>query len=120
MMPLRPRLHLGPDHAGGHQRGRRPAGEKLEGMTGRIVKPPEFKERRKESETAGGGDGRRTIAAKRRAGGDLAADRGDVGQGLVEIAHPGPFTLQCKVLRGCNVNTSAVSGGESMAQKAGR
>ena len=61
--------------------------EKNQRMTGRIVKPQKLGERREESQTAGGGDRCRPIAAKRGAGGNLAANGEDVAQGLVEIAH---------------------------------
>ena len=44
-------------------------------------------DRGEQRHAAGGGDGGRTIAAKRRAGGDLAANGEDVGQRLVEVAH---------------------------------
>ena len=48
-------------------------------MTGWIVKPQKLNARSEQRQTAGGGHGCRAIAAERRAGGDLAADREDVG-----------------------------------------
>jgi hypothetical protein len=56
-------------------------------MAGRIVKPQELKDGGDQSQAASGGDYCRPIATKRRTGGNLAADCGNVGQRLVEIAH---------------------------------
>ena len=87
MMPTRTRSHLHPDDARRDQRGGGPPGEKDHRLSGRIVEPQELRDRGDQRQTAGGGDRRRTIAAERRAGGNLAANRKDVGQRLVEIPH---------------------------------
>src|SRR3981081_3224692 len=98
-MPTRPRQHLDPDHCPANQGGRSPAGEERQRVTGRIVKPQKLKERSEEGQTAGGSDGCRAIAAKRRAGGNLAANCKNVGQCLVEIAHPLPQLCNTKHIR---------------------
>src|ERR1700716_4683148 len=115
MMPTRPRQHLDPDHCPGHQGGRSPAAEERQRVTGRIVKPQKLKERSEEGQTAGGGYGCRAIAAKRRAGGNLAANCKDVGQCLVEIAHPLPQLCSTKHIRSQSKCKSALDNGEAYA-----
>ena len=68
MMPARARLHLDPDHRGGDRGSRRPHREKDERLRGRIFEPDVLRERGDQRQTAGGGDRRRAITAKRRAG----------------------------------------------------
>src|SRR5216684_7897546 len=68
-------------------------------MTGRIVEPQELQDGGDQSHAACGGDGRRAITAKRRAGGNLAANCENVGQRLVEIAHSYPGLCNTKYTR---------------------
>src|ERR1700730_16136702 len=92
-------LHRNQDQAPRQRRPRPPADEKGQRMAGRVVEPPELRDRREQRHAAGSSDGFRTIAAKRRAGGNLVANGEDIGQRLVEIAHVSttPITLQYKV-----------------------
>src|SRR5215212_5530724 len=68
-------------------------------MAGRIVKPQELKDGGDQSQAASGGDYCRPIATKRRTGSNLAADCGNVGQRLVEIAHLMPQLYIAKYTR---------------------
>ena len=56
-------------------------------MCGGIVEQRILQDRGDQRDAGGRGDRRGAIAAKRGAGGDLAANGDDVGQRLVEIAH---------------------------------
>src|SRR5438874_1406356 len=68
-------------------------------MAGRIVKPQELKDCGDQSQATSGGDDCRPVATKRRTGGNLAADCGNVGQRLVEIAHLMPQLYIAKYTR---------------------
>src|SRR5581483_5897905 len=109
MMPPRPRQHLDPDHGGGERRGRRPAEQESQWIRRGLRQQEMLQDGGDQRDAAGGGDGRRAIAAERGAGRKLAADGDDVGQRPVEIAHlfgphapvapARPFTLRYKVYR---------------------
>jgi hypothetical protein len=88
-----------------------PAKKEGQRLAGGIAEQPELQDRGGQRHGAGCGHRRRAVAAKRGSGRDLAADRHDVGQRLVEIAHlqrqtllrpacpDRPITLYCKVYR---------------------
>src|SRR5258705_7513581 len=65
-------------------------------MTGWVVEPQQLKDRGDQRQAARGGDSCWAIAAKRRAGGNLASYGENVGQRLVEIAHPLPQLCNAK------------------------
>ncbi len=87
MMAARARAHLDPDDQAAECSGNEPAEKEAERLARGIAEQPELQHRGHERDRAGRGHGRRAVAAERGAGRDLAADRHDVGQCLVEIAH---------------------------------
>ncbi|MGY3107314.1 hypothetical protein ACVWW7_003941 [Bradyrhizobium sp. LM6.9] len=86
-MAARTCAHLDADDQARERGGNEPAEEEAERLAGGIPEQPELQDCGEKRDRAGRGHRRRAVTAECRAGRDLAADRHDVGQCLVEIAH---------------------------------
>ena len=87
MDPARARHHLDADQDDGDGRRRHPQCHIVEDVSRRVGQPPRLQPRRKHRQEPGGGDRDRSVAAELGATRHLAADQGDVGQGLVQVLH---------------------------------
>src|SRR5689334_1225102 len=88
-------------------------------MAGRIVKPQKLKDGGDQSQAASAGDYCRPIATKRRTCRNLAADCGNVGQRLVEIAHFSCLNFTSQSIRARKVNASPVGSRRRLAHATG-